>query len=469
LIGHNSATAFEAAFKSSNRYGTSIMGTERAVHVQDFIDEHKLGRFQIGVLALCALVVFVDGFDTQAIGYVAPALIRALHVARTALGPVFSAGLFGLMVGSLSFGPLADRVGRRPVLLFCTCWFGILSLATATASSLSVLLVLRFFTGLGLGGAMPNAVALTAEFTPSRVRATCVMVMFCGFSLGAALGGVAAAGLIAALGWRSVFVLGGVLPLLALIPLAMSLPESIRYLVLKNGQSQELTRIVTKIDGNSRRGGRIRFAREPTTDGFQVKQLFTQGRALLTLLLWIVFFMSLLDLYFVTNWLPTVISDSGVSLNRAVLVTSMYQVGGTLGTITLGRLFDRKAPFRWLAVTYLVAAVFVLYIGRVTGSAAQLFAIVFGAGFCVVGGQIGANALAAESYPTRIRATGVGWSLGVGRVGSIVGPAIGGTLLSLQWQNRALFGVAAIPLLIAATAAIFVDRLRLPQGDAGDA
>src|SRR5438128_5549523 len=203
--------------------------TMATVNVQEVIDSRKLSGFQVKVVALCALIVLIDGFDTQAIGYVAPAIIRSWQVNRAALTPVFSAGLFGLMLGALAFGPVADRFGRKPVLIFCTLFFGVMSLLTATADSVQSLIVLRFITGLGLGGAMPNAIALTTEYAPKRIRATTIMIMFCGFSLGAALGGVAAASLISHFGWKSVFVLGGIVPCLAFPFLAALLPESIRY------------------------------------------------------------------------------------------------------------------------------------------------------------------------------------------------------------------------------------------------
>src|SRR3989441_8506588 len=170
------------------------------VDVQALIDSRRLGGFQVMVVSLCALIVLIDGFDTQAIGYVAPAIVRSWHVDRASLTPVFSAGLFGLMLGALAFGPIADRFGRKPVLLFCTLFFGVMSLLTSTADSVQSLIILRFITGLGLGGAMPNAIALTPEYAPRRIRATTNMIMFWGFSLAAALGGVAAARLICQFG-----------------------------------------------------------------------------------------------------------------------------------------------------------------------------------------------------------------------------------------------------------------------------
>ena len=431
------------------------------VNVQELIDSRKLSGFQVLVVSLCALIVLIDGFDTQAIGYVAPAIVRSWHVDRAALTPVFSAGLLGLMLGALAFGPVADRFGRKPVLIFCTLFFGVMSLLTSTADSVQSLIILRFITGLGLGGAMPNAIALTTEYAPKRIRATTIMIMFCGFSLGAALGGVAAASLISHFGWKSVFVLGGIVPCLAFPFLAALLPESIRYLVVQGERGDRVGAILRRIDpAASIPAGATFTVEEHKAKGFVVRQLFANGRGPFTLLIWVVFFMSLLDLYFVTNWLPTIITDSGIAVSRAALITAMYQVGGILGTLLLGRLFDRFSPFVMLALTYLAASVFVLLIGTVGTSIGALVLTVFGAGFCVVGGQIGANALTANSYPTAIRSTGVGWALGIGRIGSIVGPMIGGQLLALHWPIRQIFLVAAAPVLVASLAALCISFLR---------
>lgn len=438
------------------------MNRTSSIDVRDFIDQRKFGKYQLAVTAMCALAVFLDGFDTQAIGYVAPAIIKTFHVSRAALAPVFSASLIGLMLGALLGGPLADRFGRRPVLLMGMLVFGVLSLLTASATSIESLLVLRLLTGLGLGSVMPNAVALTSEFSPERTRSTSVMWMFCGFSLGAALGGLAAAGLIQDFGWKSVFVVGGVLPCIAVVGLWIYLPESVRFLVLKGGQEDRIRRTLLKIDPAFDHAAATQFATdEPASAHFPVRELFADKRTMLTLLLWIVFFMSLMDLYFLSNWLPTVISDAGISVSSAALITSMLQIGGTVGTLMLGRVFDKMSPFRALSFIYFIGAISIVLVGMVGTSAPLLIITIFAAGFCVVGGQIGANALAAKSYPTAIRSTGVGWSLGVGRIGSIIGPVVGGVLLSLQWEMHQVFLIAAIPVFIAGIAAFAISRMAL--------
>jgi AAHS family 4-hydroxybenzoate transporter-like MFS transporter len=336
--------------------------------------------------------------------------------------------------------------------VLCTLWFGIFSLLTSRADSVQSMLALRFITGLGLGGTMPNAIALTAEYMPKRIRATGVMIMFTGFAVGAALGGFFAAGLISRFGWPSVFVLGGLVPCVAAVAL-LGLPESLRFLVLKGGEEHRVAGILRKIapdvtvpDGTSFAAG------ERSERGFPVTHLFTEDRATVTLLLWTIFFMSLLDLFFLNSWLPTILHDSGLALRQAILITTMFQVGGVIASLILGRFIDRMTSYRVLAWAYLGAGVSVFLIGGLSGSVGLGTIAVFAAGFCVIGAQTGANVLAAESYSTAVRSTGVGWALGIGRVGSIVGPLVGGLLLSSALEVKRVFWVAAVPAVIAAMA-----------------
>jgi MFS transporter, AAHS family, 4-hydroxybenzoate transporter len=429
------------------------------IEVAEFIDAQPVGGFQIRLLATCAAVLFLDGFDTQAIGFVAPALAREWGVTKVALGPVFSAGLFGLMIGALLLGPLADRVGRKKIIIVSTVAFGLGALVTTLVQDLSSLIVIRFLTGLGLGGAMPNAIALTSEFNPRRRRATMVMIMFCGFSVGAALGGLLAAALIPQFGWRSVFVVGGVAPLLLAPILAVKLPESVRFLALTRGFDGRVAQLLLLVNPGAVFAPATRFVvDEPKLSGIPVKHLFTSGRTVPTLLLWVVFFMSLLDLYFLSNWLPTVLNDLGASLSQAAVIGSMLQIGGVVGTVALGSVIDRFS-FRALALVYFAAVFAVGAIGQLGHSAVFVTVAIFAAGFCIVGGQIAANALAAGYYPTSVRATGVGWALGIGRVGAIVGPLIGGALLDMKWSAGEVFLMAAAAALCAALAAFSLSRL----------
>jgi AAHS family 4-hydroxybenzoate transporter-like MFS transporter len=319
--------------------------------------------------------------------------------------------------------------------------------------------VIRFLTGLGLGGAMPNAVAMTSEFSPHRRRATMVMVMFCGFSVGAALGGLLAAAMIPQFGWRSVFVVGGLAPLL-LVPIQMlRLPESVRFLALTGRAHDRVAQLLGLINPKAVFAPGTQFiVHEPDLAGIPVLHLFRDGRTLVTLLLWVVFFMSLLDLYFLSNWLPTVLNDLGASVSEAAVIGSMLQVGGVVGTFALGSIIDRFS-FRALALVCFVAVFAVGAIGQLGHSVVFVTLAIFATGFCIVGGQIAANALAATYYPTSVRATGVGWALGIGRVGSIVGPLVGGALLTAKWSTGSVFIAAATVALCAALAAFALSRL----------
>jgi AAHS family 4-hydroxybenzoate transporter-like MFS transporter len=421
------------------------------IDIQDFINSRKLSGFQTTVLVLCFLVVAVDGFDTAAVGYVAPALVAQWKVTRPQLAPLFGAGLFGLMAGAFIFGPIADKVGRKAVLIFATAAFAVASILSATATSIESLMIWRFVTGIGLGGAMPSAITLTSEYCPARNRSLLVMIMFCGFTLGGALGGLSAAVLIADFGWQSVLLLGGILPLVLAVVLLFRLPESVRYLVLKGGSDAKVAGILRRMDPAAPLEG-THFVGVRRAEGSPVGQLFKPGLVMGTLLLWATFFMSLLVFYLLTSWLPTLLNSAGQSMTSASLIALMLPIGSTIGAIVIGLLMDRYNPHVVLFCSYTLAACFILMLGFSTGSVALLVIAVFGAGIGTGGSQIGINALSAAFYPTASRATGVSWANAVGRIGSVVGSMVGGQLLSFGWGLGAVFSMAAVPALVAAIA-----------------
>jgi AAHS family 4-hydroxybenzoate transporter-like MFS transporter len=418
--------------------------------VRQLIDDRPITGFQLGVAVLCGAIVFLDGFDALIMGYVAPALRDQFHIKQPALAPVLYFGLIGMMVGALVFGPLADRFGRRPVLLVCPLIFGVGSLLAARSDSVNELLVFRLLTGFGMGGAMPNAIALTAEYMPKRARATAVTTMFCGFSLGSAAVGWVAAAVLPPFGWQGVFVIGGILPCIITAVAFALLPESVRFLLRRRPGDPRARRYMSSIAPDAR-PGQLTVVEEEPPGRFPVVQLFSAGRHWLTPLLWVMFFANLLDLYFVNSWMPTIMKDVGIPEGRAILITTLFQVGGTVGAIVVGRFLDRNLSFRLLALSYLIAAVFVFLIGESGSSTGWLIVTVFASGLGVIGAQNCANALAAEVYPTAARSTGVGWALGMGRIGSILGPYLGGRLVG---QTPRLFLMASVPLVVASLAAV---------------
>jgi AAHS family 4-hydroxybenzoate transporter-like MFS transporter len=434
------------------------MTTPATINVPDLIDEQKVSSFQLRILTLCALAALLDGFAAQMIGYLAPSVAREMHLTPKALTPVFAWGLFGLMLGALIFGPIADRFGRKPVIVASTIFYGLVTLATARADTGSSLAILRFLAGLGFGGVMPNAIALTAEYSPHRRRGTMITIMFCGFPIGASIAGFATVPILQAFSWRGVFVLAGVMPLILAPVLALFLPESIRHLVIHGGDPSRVGRLLTKI--NSRLvfpAGTNFVVQEERAAGLPVVHLFRQGRAIPTVLLWIGFFMSLIDIYLLTSWLPTVFHNAGITLSLAVIATAVFQGGGVVASLALGTFVDRFGSYRVLSTTYLLGAVCVALLGY-SHAIAAIMVCTFFAGAGVIGGQTGANALAASFYPTYIRSTGVGWALGIGRIGSVVGPIFGGIMLSLHLPVTTLFLAGALPALIGSGAIFLMGR-----------
>lgn len=419
------------------------------VNITEVIDSRPVGSFQIGVLVLCALCLMLDGFDVQAIGYVGPALKQDLHVSDPVLGRIVSAALKGVLVGSIFLSMLADKIGRRPILVGSCLFFSIAALLTARVQTVDQLLTIRFISGIGLGAIMPNAMALVSEYTPRRLRVMMMMIVSNGFTVGAAIGGFVAAWLIPNFGWRSVFYFGGALPLVIGLMMLFLLPESLQFLVLKGRSAAKVIRWVKRIDPMIPASATFVLP-EQEKKGFLFAKLFQQGRAMGTVLLWVTYFMNLLNLYFLAGWLPTIAAASGYSTSISVLVGTTEQVGGAIGAFVLGWFVRRFGFVATLASCFTIAAVNIAIMGQPGLSLTMLFVVVFIAGFGVVGGQAGVNALAGVYYPTDLRSTGLGAGLGIGRIGSIVGPQLAGDLRGRHWSNEALFYAAALPAFVSA-------------------
>jgi MFS transporter, AAHS family, 4-hydroxybenzoate transporter len=388
---------------------------------------------QFRVVALCALVAFCDGLDTQSIAFVAPVITRDLNIEPSALGPVFSSGLVGLALGAFIFGPLADRLGRKAIIMACVALFAFGSLGTTWASDVTGLILWRVVTGLGLGGVLPNLISLTNQYASPRWRNALVMIMFCGFPLGATTGGLITPPLVDVAGWQGIFYLGGALPILLLPLLYFGLPNA------------------AKADGAS--------GEQDAAKGNQVAALFRDGRAIPTLLLWLTFFCNLLVMYLLVSWLPSLLALIGSSLSIATLSTALLNLGGVAGALGLSYLMVRMEPMRLLGVAYLTGAAALAVISMGSDNVPLLMIASTFAGAVIVGGQIAMNAITASYYPLHIKSTGVGWALGIGRIGSILGPILGGIMLSFGWEGMAVIKLAIVPTIVAAASVFALRRV----------
>ncbi len=434
--------------------------TPNRLNVQALLNEQPITPYQWVVFALCFVIVLLDGFDTAAIGYIAPSLIKDWGVTRPMLAPVLSAALFGLAAGALSAGPLADRLGRKRVLVGSVALFAIACLGSSFSADLQQLTVLRFVTGMGLGAAMPNAVTLTSEYCPERQRALITNLMFSGFPLGAAFGGFLAAWMIPAFGWRSVLVLGGVVPLALLVLLVLVLPESVRYMVVHAWPVERIRRVLARIAGEKAAAAQAFFLPEPAPMSGAVQSgisiVLSPAYRLGSAMMWLAYFMGLVIFYALINWMPMLFKDAGLEPKTATLIAALFPLGG-VGTVFFGWLMDRYNANRIIAVGYALTAVAVWAIGQAAGNLGGLVVVVFVAGTLMNTAQSSMPALAAAYYPTRGRATGVAWMLGIGRFGGIAGSYLVAELTARHMGFSEVFTAVAVPGIIATVALLLKD------------
>jgi AAHS family 4-hydroxybenzoate transporter-like MFS transporter len=365
------------------------------------------------------------------------------------------------MAGALFIAPLADRIGRRLILICSALLFGIGTLATAWASDLHTLMWLRVVTGLGLGGAMPTSLALTSEFMPSRHRAFLLVMMFNGFNIGSMVGGILSVHFTQTADWRAVFLIGGLLPIL-LAPILLLLPESVNFL-MRSGSARATARLVRQLQRLGLMQA-LKDAQVPDTirgpvavaPRVSVRELFAPGYGMTTCLLWVVFFMSLLDIYLLVSWIPTALRVAGAAPTAAITAAILLQVGATVASVPVGWSLDRFGPAATLASAYLLGMICIAAVGHLTHAVPWALAMTFGAGFGLIGGQAGANAVATVAYPVHLQSTGAGWALGIGRIGSIIGPVVGGVMLNASVSIPYIFYLSAVPALLAAVATLFL-------------
>lgn len=432
------------------------MNIGQTLDVRAHINNRKMSRYQWLLLALCFLIVATDGMDVAIMGFLAPDIIREWGISRAAFGVVMSAAPIGLAVGALLVGPMSDKYGRKKLLMASVAWFGLFSILSAFAGDVVTLSALRFLTGLGLGAAMPNTTTLLSEYVPERSRSGLIAFMFTGFNLGSALVGFGAAALLPAYGWRTVLIVGGAIPLACLPFYMLLVPESVRFLVVRQFPAERIARTLRRVVGGEVPSGVAFTISELQVTGSQPgKVLLSPAYRSITLSLWGTYFMGLLVIYLLSGWLPTLIKDAGMPIERAANITALFQLGGTVGALIVGYLMDRMAANRVIAAAYLAGAVFILFLASGSVASSSFAGFVLLAGFCMSGAQTGLNAFAPSCYPTAVRATGVSWMLGVGRFGSILGSFAGGLLLSMGWGFSAVIAILAVPACIAAIFIIF--------------
>jgi AAHS family 4-hydroxybenzoate transporter-like MFS transporter len=436
----------------------------KSVDVADIIASQRFGPFHVRIVALCLFVQFLDGFDTQALAYAAPALRAAWHLTPRDLGPVISLGAVGTGLGSIFLGLLADIFGRKKIMIASVTVFGLLSLCTVFVTSIDQLLILRPLTGFGLGAALPLTFVMANEFAPFKTRARMVAAMACGFAIGAASGGLLQAEMVPYFGWQGIFFVGGIIPLVLALALALFLPESVRYLAASGGKEDEIARTLAKIDKRLSFPPDTEFVlpAEPKKKGFRPIQLFAHGRAATTILLWFTFLVTLASLNTLNNWLPVALNQAGLEQQQALRLTTLFQFGGIAGVLALGVLADKFGYARVLILAFAGLALFVGATGWLGSWVLMLGIVVAGSGFCLVGANNTLNAFATTLYPTAIRATGVSWASSFGRLVGAIGPYIGGILLDTT-ELPLVFLIFAIPAVCGAFSVLGLSRVRLTQ------
>jgi MFS transporter, AAHS family, 4-hydroxybenzoate transporter len=437
---------------------TALSATERALEIQ------RIGGLQIRVAALCTVVQMLDAWDVNSIGVSVPQLTHLWHLPGPAFTGAFLWSSVGILVGALSAGPIGDRFGRKPLLVGSVLIFGLASLLTAFSGSLLMLTALRFFTGLGIGGGFPGAATLTGDYAPERRRALMIMVSFTGAPLGGFLCGQAAGILLPTLGWPSIFLIGGIIPLVLVIVMALWLPESPRFLARKTTLSLREEALLRRFDITPGQDAAVGLDVAETNP---VMMLFSKGYALQTVLMWIIFFCSLMNLFLFVYWMPEVLHLTGMTPAAAARATSFRELGAIFAVLYLGALIDRFGPERSLALNYASGIVFIALIALVAMPYLPLVIIIFCSGLTIIGSQTGANAACGKLYPARMRTSGLGWALGIGRLGGIAAPVLGGYLLARGLPPRQIFLSACVFAFVAAVATALLALRGAPEPAGG--
>ena len=443
-----------------------VIDEAHVIDVRALIDGQATSRYQQWVIALCFLAVVADGMDVVIMGLVGPALREAWGWSNDQLAPVFSAALVGLALGALAGGPLGDRFGRRKLLFGCLLIFGLFTLLAPVAGGIGSFMAYRFIAGLAMGCIMPITVTMATEYAPGHSRAMIVSIVFGGFTIGSAGGGFLAAWLLPSLGWQSVFIVGGIVPIVLGLLAMATLPESLTFLVHRGGDSTEIRRIVERCaPGSTRPDSRFSVPLPPQAQaGRGPMQLVLNGHYRFgTLLVWGMYVLHLFLAFLLASWMPTMVRDSGLSLQQASVVTGMFFLGGPVGALLVGWLMDRRQPDLVVSAAYGLTAGVLVLLGQTGGHYGAMLAVAFLLGVGINGGG-GLNALASSFFPLPARATGNSWMHGLGRLGAIASTFAGAWMLNAHWSLAQVSTALAVPSLLIATLLLLKwQRYRCPS------
>lgn len=425
-------------------------------NAEQIIEKTKLNKFHWTLLFWGALLMLFDGFDLTIYGAVVPTLMDEWGISAVEAGMYGSYALFGMMFGALIFGTLADKLGRKRIIIICVSIFSLFMLLSGLAPSPEMFGVFRFITGLGLGGMMPNVIGLISEYSPEGMRSRMIATIMAGYSVGGVVAAFLSMLLISNFGWESVFFFGA-LPLLFLPFLVKVLPDSVGTLITRNDH-KGIQKILVKANATYQPSENETFVlNKPKEASSPVKNLFTEKRGLLTVMIWLTYFMSLLMIYGLNTWLPKFMNEAGFPLGSSLSFLLALNVGATIGAILMGWVADRWGVGRALILFFIIATISITSLGFATNMV-LLYVMVAIAGAATVGTQNLTHSYTSQFYPITMRSTALGWALAVGRIGGILGPTIGGILLASSLTLQLNFFVFAIPGLIAALAVFLANR-----------
>ena len=435
----------------------------QSININHVIDEAKFKPFHWGVLIWCLLIIIFDGYDLVIYGVALPLLMQEWSLSAVQAGMLASTALFGMMFGAMSFGTLSDKLGRKKTIMICVAIFSGFTFIGAFATNPVEFGIVRFLAGLGIGGVMPNVVALMTEYAPKRIRSTLVALMFSGYAIGGMTSALLGAWLITDYGWKIMFYIAGI-PFLALPIIWKFLPESLMFLTNK-GKTEKVRDIVQKIAPEQNVTAQTIFTQNEAATGDEapLKALFQQGRTFSTVMFWIAFFMCLLMVYALGSWLPKLMIQAGYSLGASMLFLFALNIGGMIGAIGGGVLADKFHLKPVLSIMFTVGAIALVLLGF-NSPQVVLYTLIALAGAATIGSQILLYTFVAQFYPAAVRSTGMGWASGIGRIGAIVGPVLTGALLTLELPHQMNFLAIAIPGAIAAIAVFLVNLKASVEG-----